>query len=66
MSVEDIQVFHLKKELGSADLGQSGKIDFKKSKTLNAYSAFLDDDRTKIPLPSERSKSELSFRRRKM
>ncbi len=38
----------------------------KKSKTLIAYSALLDNARTKIPLNSERSKSKLSFRQRKM
>ena len=66
MHVEDNQGFHLKKELGSADLGETGNSILKKNKTLNAYSSWQDYARTKIPLPSERSKSELSFRQRKM
>ena len=55
-----------KKKIKLDKFGHRRHFDFKKSKTLNACSAFLDDDRTKIPLPSERSKSELSFRQRKM
>ena len=55
-----------KKKIKLDKFGHRRQFDLKKSKTSNAYSAFLDDDRTKIPLPSERSKSPLSFRQRKM
>ena len=37
--VEDIQVFHLKKELGLSDLIRIGNSILKKNKTLNAYSS---------------------------
>ena len=58
MRVEDNQGFHLKKELGSADLarlGQSGDPILKINKTLNTYyympySALLDNVRTRINL----------------
>ena len=55
-----------KKKLSLTNLDIGGNCILKKSKTLNAYSTLLDNVRTKNPLPSERSKSELSFRQRKM
>ena len=55
-----------KKKFKSYKCLHGRQLDFEKSKTLNAYSSWQDYARTKISLPSERSKSELSFRQRKM
>ena len=54
------------KKLTLTNLYIAGNCILKKSRTMNAYSTLRDNVRKKIPLPSERSKSPLSFRRRKM
>ena len=54
------------KKISLKNLYIGGNWERKKSKTLNAYSALLDNVRTKILFLSERSKkSKLSFRRKK-
>ena len=55
-----------KKKISWTNLDIGGNCILKKSKTLNAYSALLDNVRTKILFLSERSKkAKLSFRRKK-